>query len=83
MTVAETWSYRVGNLEPRIQIYDAGNSFSFNNGIGLTAGAVSDERIAAYRPLIERVNEHVASACELDLSGISIIEYRQRGQGKP
>ena len=74
MTVAETWSYRVGSLEPRIQIYDAGNTFGFNNGIGLTAGAVPDADIPAYRPLIERVNDHVAQACGLDLSGISITE---------
>lgn len=78
MTVAETWSYRVGSLKPRIQIYDAGNTFSFNNGIGLTAGAVSDEEITAYRPVIERINEHVAQACGLDLSGISIMEIPQR-----
>ena len=78
MTVAETWSYRVGSLEPRIQIYDAGNASSFNNGIGLTAGEVSDEEIAAYRPLIQRVNNHVARVCGLDLSGISITEYPQR-----
>lgn len=77
-TVAETWSYRVGNLEPRIQVYDAGNTFSFNNGIGLTAGALADEEIAAYRPLIQRVNDHVARACGLDLSGISITEIPQR-----
>ena len=78
LTVAETWSYRVGSLEPRILIYDAGNAFSFNNGIGLTAGAMSDEEIAAYRPLIERINDHVARACGLDLSGISIMEIPQR-----
>jgi len=76
-TVAETWIYQVGRLKPRVQIYNAGNSFSFNNGIGLTAGSVSDEQIAAYRPLIERVNRHLASECGLNLSGIDIREIRQ------
>lgn len=76
-TVAETWTYQVDRLKPRVQIYNAGSSVSFSNGIGLTAGSVSDEQIAAYRPLIERVNRHLAKECGLDLSGIDIRELHQ------
>lgn len=77
-TVAETWTYHAGRLRPRIQIYNAGNRFSFNNGVGLTAGAVSDAQIAAYRPLIERTNALLARECGLDLSDINITEYHQK-----
>lgn len=76
-TITETWTYRVGRLRPRVQIYNAGNTVSFSNGIGLTAGSVSDEKIAAYLPLIERVNRHLANECGLDLSGIEIRELHQ------
>lgn len=76
-TVAETWTYQVGRLKPRVQIHNAGNRFTFSNGIGLTAGAASEEKIAAYRPLIERVNRHLAKECGLDLSGIDIRELHK------
>jgi hypothetical protein len=76
-TVAETWAYQVGPLKPRILVVDAGNSVSFNNGIGLTRGGVSDDEIAAYRPVIEDVNEHLSAACGFDLSDVEIMEIHR------
>ena len=78
ITVAETWTYHAGRLRPRVQIYNTGNRVGYNNGIGLTAGAVSDAQIAAYRPLIERTNDLLARECGLDLSSINIREYHQK-----
>lgn len=77
-TVAETWTYQVDRLKPRVQIHKAGSSASFMDGIGLTAGSVSDEQIAAYRTLIERVNRHLERECGLDLRGIDVRELHQR-----
>lgn len=76
-TLAETWTYRVGRLSPRVLIYNAGNSVGFNNGIGLTRGGVSDAEIAAYRPVIEQTNEVLSRVCGLDLSGIEMMEIHQ------